>query len=334
MPRFLLVCLIIGAVAAVLIAILWIGIPSQTRVPLKPGVTFSQTYAASLGLNWREVLAATLDDLDVRHLRIPAYWSIVEPTQNAFDWSTIDFQMDEIARRQATATLAIGLKLPRWPECWMPAWAKTLPTTDERAARLNYLRAAVERYKDHPALTTWQVENETFFAFGECPKPSRAFLKEEIALVRSLDPNHPVVTTDSGELATWLQTGPLVDRLGVSVYRVVRNPWGSAWTYDWIPPYWYARRAALLTPLLNGPLYVSEFQMEPWVTKGITATPLDEQFETFPLSRMQKNFHFAERMRITDISFWGVEWWWWMKTQHNDARFWETAKAFFTKHPS
>lgn len=333
MPRILTILLWIGSIAALFAALLWVGIPSRTTKPLNPGVTFSQTYATSLGLNWREVLAVILDDLHARHLRIPVYWSIVEPREGEYDWSTIDFQMDEIARRQATATLAIGLKLPRWPECWMPTWVEELSTEQEHAARLAYLEAAVTRYKDHPALATWQVENEPFFAFGECPPPNRAFFKEELARVRALDNTHPITTTDSGELATWLQTGALVDRLGISVYRVVRLPWGSAWAYDWIPPYWYARRAALTAPFLNGPIYVSEFQMEPWVEKGILNTPVQTQFETFDIRRMQQNFDFAERMRITDISFWGVEWWWWMKTAQNDARFWDTAKIFFTTHP-
>ena len=334
LPLLLRVTLGIGVIAGVVLLFLWVGVPSETVPPLRPSVTFSQTYAASLGLNWREVLGAVLDDLDARHLRIPVYWSIVQPEPSRFDWSTIDFQMDEIARRQAMATLAIGLKLPRWPECWIPAWAAILPESEEHAARLAYLQAAVERYREHPALESWQVENEALFRFGECPPPNRSFFREEIALVQSLDPKHPVRTTDSGELSTWMRTAPLVDQLGVSVYRVVRTPWGSVWPYDWIPPYWYARRGALLAPLVQKPIYISEFQMEPWVEQSVPETPVPEQFETFDLRRMQQNFQFAKQMQITEISFWGVEWWWWMKTQRADDRFWETAKLFFAQYPS
>lgn len=333
MPRSLKALITLGIISAAIVAFLWVGIPTETVQKLRPGVTFSQTYATSLGLNWREVLAAALDDLDIRHFRIPAYWSVVQPSPDHFDWSSIDFQLDELARRQATATLAIGLKLPRWPECWAPHWVGALTTTEEQAARLTYLKAAVERYRQHPAVTAWQVENEVFFEFGECPPPDRAFYKQEIALVRELDPTRPIYTTDSGELTTWLRTGPLVDRLGVSVYRVVRMPSGSVWPYNWIPPYWYARRAALIRAFLHGPIYISEFQMEPWVKTTIPTTPLEEQFETMDVQRMHDNFRFAEQMHITDISFWGIEWWWWMKTQQHDDRFWETARLFFAKHP-
>lgn len=322
----------LGIPIVAILAFLWVGVATPTKAPLRPGVTFSQTYATALGLNWREALAATLDDLGVRHFRIPAYWNIVQPTKEHFDWTSIDFQLDEIARRQGTVTLAIGLKLPRWPECWAPKWVEPLTTEEEHTARLAYLKAAVERYRTHPAVEAWQVENEVFFDFGACPPHDRDFYKQELALVRSLDTTHPIYTTDSGELTTWLKTGPLVDRLGVSVYRLVRMPSGAVWDYKWIPPYWYARRAALIAPLLNGPLYISEFQMEPWVKTTIQTTPLNEQMETMDIARMRNNFHYAERMRITDISFWGVEWWWWMHTQQHDPRFWETARAFFTKH--
>ncbi|MEN9558449.1 MAG: hypothetical protein RL141_818 [Candidatus Parcubacteria bacterium] len=330
----LTICILVGVSIVLLIAFLWLPLPWKTKTPvaLAPGVTFSQTYATSLGLNWRETLTAILDDLGVRRFRIPAYWSIVEPVEGSFDWSSLDFQMDEIARRGGRVTLAVGLKLPRWPECWMPTWAAELPTAEEHVARNTYITAVVERYRAHPALESWQVENEAFFRFGECPEPDRAFFKQEISLVRDLDPHHPIFTTDSGELSTWLATGPLVDRLGVSVYRVVRSPQGSVLSYDWIPPHWYARRAALIAPWLRGPISISEFQMEPWVQRGVTETPLEEQFETFNIQRMQKNFAFAERMGIREISFWGVEWWWWMNTQHNDPSFWNHAKLFFTRY--
>lgn len=323
------ILIVLGAIFVAFFAFLWTPWPASNEAPsIRPGVTFSVPYAEELGLNWREALIATLDDLGVRRFRIPAYWSIAEPSRDAFDWSSLDFQMNEIGMRDGRVLLAVGLKLPRWPECWMPDWAGDLSTEDEHAARLDYLRAVVERYKDHPALHAWQVENEALFPFGDCPKPSKAFLNREINLVRSLDPDHPVVVTDSGELATWLSVGPLADRLGVSVYRVVRLPWGWVWPYDWVPPHVYRRHAALVSPWVKD-IFVSEFQMEPWVEGTIPETPVDQQLETFNVERMQKNFVYAERMRVSDVYFWGVEWWWWMKTQQGDARFWEIAKVFF-----
>lgn len=319
-----------GAVTAFMLAFLWLGVPTKTPGPLEVGVTFSQIYAQDLGLNWRELLTATLDDLKIRRLRLPAYWSLVEPRRGQFDWSALDYQLDEVARRNGSVLLAVGLKLPRWPECWMPEWVQSLPKQAEHAARLEYLRAVVMRYKNHPALGGWQVENEADFPFGFCPPPDRAFFRREVKLVRELDPTHTVATTDSGELATWLSLGPSTDRLGVSVYRVVTLPWGTVWRYTWIPPYWYKRHALLVLPWVKE-VFVSEFQMEPWSEQSLAKTPLAQQLRTFSITQMNDNFRFAERMGIREIYFWGVEWWWFMKTQRHEAGFWDAARDFFER---
>jgi hypothetical protein len=322
---------VIGALGLLLVVFVWTGIPKKTESPLTAGVTFSVPYAKELGLNWREAFTATLDDLGVRAFRIPAYWSLLEPEEGKFNWSDIDYQMDEIAARNGKAILAVGAKLPRWPECWIPDWAERLGRSEEGEARLRYIRAVVDRYKDHPALMTWQVENEALFHFGICPPPSRSLLKREIELVRRLDISHEITTTDSGELSFWFSVGSLVDKLGISTYRVVTTFWGAIWHYTFIPPYWYAKRALLIQPIVKE-VYVSEFQMEPWITDSVTATPISEQMKTFDVRQMEKNFAFAERMRFKEIYFWGVEWWWWMKVKQRDDRFWETAKTFFRAH--
>jgi hypothetical protein len=313
------------------IGYLWIGKSQLTPGALNAGVTFSVPYAKELGLNWRETLTAALDDLHIRSFRIPAYWSEIQPTdEQQFVWNDLDFEMNEIGQRNGRVTLVVGAKVPRWPECWMPTWVKNKSRSGEHASRLNYIKEVVLRYKDHSALQYWQVENESMFDFGLCPKPDFDFLKQEITLVRSLDPTHQVATTDSGELSTWLRVGPLVDRLGVSTYRRVRTPWNGTWDYSFIPTYWYARRAAFVHPWVKQ-VYVSEFQMEPWTDDPIQATPIQTQLDFFDLPQMKNNFAFAERMQINDISFWGVEWWWWMKTTKGDSRFWDEAKTFFIK---
>jgi hypothetical protein len=320
----------LGCAIIALLAILWIGDPNtKTTGPMQVGVTFSAPYARELSLDWRETLTETLDDLGVRYFRIPAYWSIVEPKKGLFSWTETDYEMDEIAARNGNVTLAIGAKLPRWPECWIPVWAQSLSAADEHTARLLYVQKVVERYRAHPALEAWQVENEALFPFGVCPKPDRAFLKEEIALVRSLDPNHPVFTTDSGELSTWLSVGPLADGLGVSTYRVVLTPQKKILRYTWIPPYWYARHALLVSAFVKG-VYISEFQMEPWAS--VIIDPVTTQSKTFSTAQMMDNFAYADRMRIQRISFWGVEWWWWMKVKHNDSSFWDLARTYFHTH--
>lgn len=321
--------MVIGTPFVISICVLWVGI--SVKGPIRPGITFSQPYAESLGLDSQETLTALLDDLGIRHFRIPAYWKLIEETRGTYDWSALDAQLDAIAARKGTVVLALGARVPRWPECWAPAWVAQLSVEEAHAVQLEYMKTLVERYRNHPAIETWQVENELLFQFGICPPGDLAFFKQEVALVRSLDPSRPIATTDSGELSTWLTVGPLVDRLGVSVYRVVRQPSGLIWTYSWIPPYWYARRALLESPWIKQ-VYVSEFQMEPWVQVGMTESTTADMAETFDPDRMRRNFDYAERMRISDVYFWGGEWWLWMKTHHGDPRFWEEAQRFFHTH--
>lgn len=322
---------IICSILILFIGYLWIGTSQPTAGPIRAGVTFSVPYAKELGINWREALTAALDDLHIRNFRIPAYWSEIQPTQDQLIWTDLDYQMDEIARRDGRVTMVVGAKVPRWPECWIPKWATQKSKAGEHAARLAYIEAVVNRYKTSPALQYWQVENESMFDFGICPKPDFGFLKEEISLVRSLDPAHEVATTDSGELSTWIHVGSLVDRLGISTYRRVRTPWNRTWEYTFIPTYWYAKRAALVKPWVKN-VYVSEFQMEPWTDDPIQSTPVKTQLDFFDIPQMREHFAFAERMQIRDISFWGVEWWWWMKTTQKDPRFWNEARAFYLKH--
>ena len=87
----------------------------------------------------------------------------------------------------------------------------------------------------------------------------------------------------------------------------------------------------LISPFVNE-TFVSEFQMEPWAEDSLTVTPIPEQFKTFDIKQMERNFDFADRMRINEIYFWGVEWWYWMKTKQRDDRFWNTAKQYIERH--
>ncbi|MDD5438326.1 MAG: beta-galactosidase [Patescibacteria group bacterium] len=302
------------------------------RMPLVqvPGVTFSKPYAEELKLDPREVLLSTLDNLKVRHFRIPAYWNLVQPELNKWDYKWLDEELDTIASRQGSVTLAVGEKLPRWPECWIPDWAVNLPIEDRENAALQYMTQTVNRYKNHPAVKAWQVENEPSFPFGKCPEAADGLFDKEVALVRSLD-SKPIATTDSGELSFW-RIGKKVDRLGISIYRVVIGPTGI-FRYWFVPPQFYLRKSQVLGPLLGiKNLYVSEFQMEPWTKRAtLLETPIDEQLQTFDLNQMKDNIKFAKNSGVSTIDYWGVEWWYWMMKTQNRPEFWETAKTIFIK---
>jgi hypothetical protein len=191
------------------------------------GMSFNTPYARELGLDWRVTYDAVLDDLQVRHLRLAAHWPMIEPAPNVYNFEELDYQVRRAEEVGATVILAVGRRLPRWPECHVPDWTGTLSTEERQAALSRYLEQVVRRYQHSPAVVMWQVENEPFlevFAYDHCGELDVDFLDKEIALVRKIDATRPVLLTDSGNLGTWVGAYRRGDAFGTSVYVHFWNP--------------------------------------------------------------------------------------------------------------
>lgn len=308
----------------------YVGFPSKSN-KTEYGMTWSKTYADYLGIDEHQGLRAALAEFHFSEVRIPAYWTELEPQQHQWTWAWLDTQLQIIKNSGAKAIVAVGVKQPRWPECWVPKWVSSLSGADRHRARMDYVRAVLARYADHTEVMAWQVENEADLSFGNCDEDPRATVKEEMDLVRAFEASRdravrrPIFTTESGELSTWLGYVRHVDGIGVSVYRTVQAPWGL-FHYP-IFPWYYERHAWLLKPWMPH-VYVSEFQMEPWVNVGIVQAPIGEQQRVFSLDQMKNNFIYASRIHLPSVHFWGVEWWYWMKTQKGHPEYWDAAKEF------
>ena len=183
----------------------------------------------------------------------------------------------------------------------------------------------VRRYAKNPAEVAWQVENEPFFDFGVCPPVDDEFLKQEIAQVRTLD-SRPIVISESGELSTWVRAASLADILGVSTYRIVWSRF-TGYFYWPITPRIYRDRAAAVASLVEK-VIVTELQGEPWTTQPIITMPLDQQLKLMNPERLRSNLVFARRIGFSEVYFWGVEWWYWLKLQGR-PEMWNAAKALF-----
>jgi len=292
------------------------------------GVTFSAMQAKDLNLPWKEVYLATLDDLNAKIIRIPVYWDEVEKNQGAYDFTELDWQLQEAQKRNAKIILAIGQRVPRWPECHRPEWVSVQSKSDQDKALLSYLKIVIERYKVNPALEMWQVENEPFLnVFGDCPVGDKDLLVQEINTVKTLDQDHQVLITDSGELSTWLRTAKLGDEFGFSVYRSVGSLFGKL-TYNHIIPPLFYKFKAWMTGKYSDKIFVSELQAEPWTKKGILHTSVEDQNKSFDYAQFEKNIAFSKDLGVPRVYMWGVEWWYWKKIQ-GDASFWNLAKKQF-----
>ncbi len=320
-----------SAIIAIILGFFLIGWPKEYQKEY--GITWSSPYAYGLGLNPNDGLRQVLDDVGVRRFRIPAYWTDIEREQGKYDFTILREQLDAIASRNGSVILAIGSRLPRWPECWVPEWATQVDLATRRSVQLAYLQKTYAMFKDHPAVKAWQVENEAMFTFYvECPGLTKELVIEELRYVKGEEAKRsnprPVYTTDSGELSLWIDWAGEVDGLGVSLYRTVTNPWLGVIRYWFIPPWAYVRKA-WLAHFFVGPIFVSEFQMEPWSDFPLENTSLEDQYRTLSIDQMRKNFLYAKRLDMPAIDFWGAEWWLWMRDKKGNADFWNEAKVFF-----
>lgn len=317
--------LIVIAVAFIIWFISGEGVKSEK---ITWGVTFSPRQTEFLGLDARNVFAALLDDMKVRHLRLMAPWNEAEKERGEYDFSQIDWQIEEAQKRGAQVILAVGRKLFRWPECHEPEWAKTLPKREFEQKVLNYLQASIEHFRQYDNIAAWQVENEPLLPFGDCadPKPNWDLFVREVKLVRSLD-SRPIISTESGELSAWLKIGSQVDSLGVSLYRLTNNPVFGRFYYPFRPGFY--QKKANFTKAINQNLHeviLSELQLEPWGDKPLTEMSRQEQFDWMSLERTKSIIDFASHTGFGDIYIWGAEWWYWLKTAQGDNRFWELGK--------
>jgi hypothetical protein len=298
--------------------------------PRKPelfGVTFSKPFAEKFGVDWRENYLAIFEDLGIRDIRIPAYWNDVEPEKGKWNFNDIDWQIEKANEYGAKVILAVGRKLPRWPECHEPEWVESYEIGTRKFTSpdlVEYIRKVVERYKDNPAIWAWQVENEPFLPFGECPLLGGDVLDEEIALVRVLS-DKPIIVTDSGEFGRWFSAAKRADIFGSTLYRHVYTKSIGHFTYP-LPPSFFRLKQGLVKLFYGDkPMIVVELQAEPWLPKMLYETSPEEQFKHFGPERFKKMLEYIRGSGFDTFYFWGVEWWWWLKTQ-NKPEMWNLAK--------
>lgn len=302
---------------------------STPATNLTYGVTFSPLYAEQLGLDPQTVYQAILTDLNVKHVRIPVNWDSVEKTPGQYDFSEYDQILDTAKSENAQVILAIGYKVPRWPECTPPGWASSNQAILEGQIR-DYLKASVNHFKNQPEITAWQVENEPLLPFGNCKIFGQDFLQSEVSLVKSLD-SRPVVLTDSGELGMWVTAMRYSDIFGTSLYRIVWNPIFGYFTYP-LPPLYYNLKARITQSLfapLSHQVIVSELQAEPWSPgEPLAKEAISDQTKGFSIKDFQNVIRFTARTGISEQYLWGVEWWYFMR-EHGHPEYWNFAKTLF-----
>ncbi|MEO5627296.1 MAG: beta-galactosidase [Candidatus Saccharimonadales bacterium] len=322
-----------------IIVILWVGamygiarwyIASHADQQTRLGTTFIPTYAEYYGLDAQETYKALIYDLGLRHFRLVSYWDKIEPTKGEYDFSQLDWQFKIAEQSGSKVSLAIGLRQPRWPECHMPIWAMNQPKAEWSADLKTFMGKVIERYKDSPALDSYQLENEFFLkAFGECSDFDRNRLVDEFNYVKQQDPNHKVIISRSNN-ALGLPVGkPTPDEFGISVYKRVWDKNITHRYFEYPFPAWFYGFLAGAGQILTGKdMIIHELQAESWLPEGylMPTAPIEEQNKSLDAKRLHDRIEYGKATGMKTIDLWGAEWWYWRKTTLHDDSLWQVVK--------
>lgn len=313
--------------------------PPQKEIKVTEwGVNFSESQAEYLGLDPREAYSAIINDLGAKYIKIHINWNKTEAVKDVYDFSSLDQQVKEAEENDVKLILVIGLKTGRWPECHMPEWFEGVPNEQRSGKIISYVETIVKRYKDSSAVEYWQVENEPFLEFGTCPawyyEQGTSLVEAEIAAVRALDTSRKIIVSESGELSNWTKAAAMADIVGVTLYRSSWNPTLDTFginPYSFLSPQYYAAKATFIEQYYKKPVISIELQAEPWTALPVKESKLEIQAQSMNRDLFIENVEFAKQAGLDRYYFWGGEWWYWMKTIHDQPDIWEQAKTLFAE---
>jgi hypothetical protein len=304
--------------------------------PLTFGVTFIPNYARYYDLDAEETMLALRDDLGFKRFRLVSYWKDIEKVPGQYDFSELDWQFEKVNEVNGEVTLAIGLRQPRWPECHAPTWVDHDQKNIWYPKLKDFMTAVIERYKDNPALDSYQLENEYFLGvFGECEHfgIERERLIDEFNLVKSIDKDTPVILSYANNYFGVATGQPQPDQVGVSVYKRVYDYTVSKRYFEYPFPSWYYSWRAGIQEILTGKdSMLHELQAEPWTPVGVKEATIEEQNNSMDAERLKERIEYGVATGFRDIDLWGGEWWYWRKMHYNDPSLWEAVRTELIKY--
>jgi hypothetical protein len=288
--------------------------------PAKYGVSFSLKQCRAFGIEPKECLEWLLAQ-GWRRFRLMSYWAGYEKEQGKLDFTALDWQIGMIAKAGGVVTLCLGVKQPRWPEYHWPEWAWQLDKPARDEALFHYVQAVVERYKDNPAVVSWQLENEALLqGFGRRIDIDRHRLRNEYELIKRLDPTRPVIMSASNGWGIPLRR-PRPDIVGFSYYPTMYKKGRYSTT---VQKPWFER---LRRHLVRQPVFIHELQCEPWGPKPIWQMPVSEQDKSMNPAQIKLNLAAARRIGAYPIDLWGAEYWYYRMVKLHDPSIWNAAQA-------
>lgn len=309
---------------------------SLKRSPIL-GTTFSQLQCRYLDLDYRQAFRQ-ICSLGFDRIRLCSYWNELEPQDNQFDFTSLDWLLEESDRYGIEVVLAVGMKVPRWPEFHFPDWLRDRYETgagkmplDQRSPAvadygLRFVEAVVRHTREATALTYWQVENEPFtrLAITGGRFLSNDFVRREVQQVQQLAlPNQKILLTgsitlpfadDAADQAAFETCLEIADAVGINVYSKV--PIGQSHYY--VEPqsaFWQTLQDwQTQLQLHNKEAWIAEAQAEPWEPNQLVAIKGIDH----PSSSPQQAIDLVQKLVALgygSILLWGCEYWYWHAQQ-------------------
>ena len=317
-----------------------ITLPNLVAPPrsTKLGATFSQLQCWYLGLDYRETFEQ-ICDLGFKRLRLCAYWHEIQPQANQFDFTTLDWLLEESDRRGIEVILAVGMKAPRYPEFHFPDWMRSkYDTTTARVLdrdpaisdlTLKMLDRVVTHTKTTTAIKYWQVENEPFttLEITHGRSLSESFVRKEVKLVRSRSRSDQkilltnAITLPDGQgqedsqafrASLWL-----ADAVGFNVYAKV--PRGASQSYIEAQSLYWKKLKDWRSELKRWgkESWIAEAQAEPWEANELVPVAQVEYPSSSPV-QATRIVDRVQKIGFDPVLLWGCEYWYWHRKQGRD----------------
>ncbi len=288
------------------------------------GTTFSQKYCKELNLDWKKTYENILSAFNFKVIRLCAYWDLLESKPKNFNFQDLDYQINLAKKYNIKVVLALGRKVPRWPEFHEPGWALKKDYKFLEENLLNYLKIVVEKYKNQDIIHNWQIENEPLWDFGKKVFPlKQSTLKKEVNLIKNLD-SRKIIITETAEHRSWRKVAQIADIVGINIYPIVYNN-GKQITQKFSKA-----KYKIKSLFIKKPIIVTELQAEPWEKDHVCNLEKCDWKKSISIKKLKKNLHLAESLGVKEIWLWGAEWWIWLEKVQKNPEFVNFIRNYIT----
>ncbi len=291
-------------------------VSEHTTISPNFGVSFSIKQSRDFKIDQIDALKFLIYTMGFRRFRLMSYWDEHEAVPGNYNFDELDQQINLIKNVGGEISLCLGVRQPRWPESHWPKWALKLPRAERYERLCKYIKIVVERYRDESCITSYQLENEALNrSFGTNGDFNRTRLKDELKIIKKIDPSKSVIMSTSNTWGIPLRR-PTPDAFGFTFYQTQFEK--GSYTKNKLPYWWWHARAILIKIITGRRSFIHELQAEPWGPKSIWEMTTEEQDKSMDSKQLKTNIHLARKTKLLPIDLWGGEWWYWRHLQGDD----------------